>query len=74
MARDKKGNLKPSKIVTLYKHAKESGSDKFMDGVEIIMNAYKPVPSKTYVRAEFKNDKGEWINVPLGMTEAEEDK
>ena len=71
MARDRKGNLKPSKIVTLYKHAKESGDMRFIEGVDIIMNAYKPVPSKTYIRAEYKNDKGEWINVPLGMTEAE---
>lgn len=71
MARDRKGNLKPSKIVTLYKHAKESGDRRFIDGVDIIMNAYKPVASKTYVRAEYKNDKGVWVNVPLGMTEAE---
>lgn len=71
MARDRKGNLKPSKIVTLYKHAKESGDGRFIEGVETIMDAYKPVASKTYVRAEYKNDKGEWVNVPLGMTEAE---
>lgn len=71
MARDRKGNLKPSKIVTLYKHARESGDARFIEGVDIIMNAYKPVPSKTYIRAEYKNDKGEWINVPLGITEAE---
>ena len=71
MARDRKGNLKPSKIVTLYKHARESGDARFIEGVDIIMNAYKPVPSKTYIRAEYKNDKGEWVNVPLGITEAE---
>jgi len=73
MARDRKGNLKPSKIVTLRKHAIESGNARFIEGVDIIMSAYKPVASKTYVRAEYKNDKGAWINVPLGMTEAEED-
>ena len=71
MARDRKGNLKPSKIVTLYKHARESGDARFIEGVDIIMNAYKPVPSKTYIRAEYKNDKGEWVNVPHGITEAE---
>lgn len=70
MARDRKGNLKPSKIVTLYNHARKSYNPKFLEGVETIMSAYKPVASKTYVRAEYKNDKGEWVNVPLGMTEA----
>lgn len=73
MARDRKGNLKPSKIVTLYTHAKKSGSRKFMEGVEVIMNAYRPVASKTYIRAEYRNDKGEWIAVPLGMTEVNGD-
>lgn len=73
MARDRKGNLKPSKIVTLYNHASKSGNKEFMDGVKLIMDAYRPIPSKTYVKAEFKNDKGEWINVPLGMTEADDE-
>lgn len=71
MARDRKGNLKPSRIVTLYRHAKESGDPRFIEGVEVIMNAYRPMASKTYVRAEYKNDRGQWVNVPLGMTEAE---
>lgn len=71
MARDRKGNLKPSRIVTLYRHAKESGDARFIEGVEVIMNAYRPVASKTYVRAEYKNDRGQWVNLPLGMTEAE---
>lgn len=71
LARDKKGNLKPARIVTLYKHARESGNVKFLEGVEVIMNAYNPTPSKTYIRAEEKNSIGEWISIPLGMTEAE---
>lgn len=71
MAKDKKGNLKPSKILTLRKHALESGNVRFIEGVDVIMNAYKPVPSKQYIKAEYKNAQGAWISVPLGMTEAE---
>lgn len=74
LSRDRKGNLKPSKIVTLHNHATRSGDQKFIEGVNLIIGAYKPVASKTYVRAEYKNERGEWVNVPLGMTEAEEGK
>jgi len=72
MARDRNGNLKPSKIVTLRNHAAESGDAKFIEGVDVIMAAYKPVASKTYIRAEYKNGQGAWVNLPLGITEAEE--
>ena len=70
LARDQQGNLKASRVVQLQKMAEQSGNDDFIDGVRIIREAHRPQISKTYVRAEFKNDKGVWVNVPLGMTEA----
>lgn len=70
LSKDKKGNIKPSKVVTLSNLADKSDSDLFKDGVRIIMEAYKPQYSKQYVRAEKKDKDGAWINVPLGMTEA----
>jgi len=72
LSRDRKGNLKPSKIVTLRNHAVTSGNAKFIEGVDVIMNAYKPVASKQYIRAEYKNEQGAWVNLPLGITEAED--
>ena len=71
LAKDQKGTLKASRIMTLRKHAQESGSAKFIEGVEIIMDAYRPIETKTYVRAERKDENGAWKSVPLGMTEAE---
>lgn len=71
LAKDTKGTLKASKIMTLRKHALDSGDPKFIEGVDIIMYAYKPIETKQYIRAEYKNDDGAWVNVPLGMTEAE---
>ena len=68
LAKDKKGTLKASRIMTLRKHAVESGNERFIEGVDIIMNAYKPLPSKQYIRAEYKDDKGAWVNLPLGIT------
>lgn len=71
LAKDSKGTLKASRIITLRKQALESGARKFIEGVDIIMKAYKPIESKQYVRAEYKDDNGVWKSVPLGMTEAD---
>lgn len=70
LSRDAKGTLKASRVLQLRKMAEESGSDRFMDGVRIIEEAYQPAVSKQFVRAEMKNENGMWVNIPLGMTEA----
>ena len=48
----------------------ETGDERFMEGVQIIEEAYQPAISKQFIRAEIKNDNGAWIAIPLGMTEA----
>jgi hypothetical protein len=70
LSRDKKGNLKASRVMQLRKMSEESGNEMFIDGVRIIEEAYRPAVSKYYVKAEFKNELGAWVNIPLGMTEA----
>lgn len=70
LARDAKGTLKASRVVQLRKIAEETGSDRFMEGVQIIEEAYQPAISKQFIRAEVKNENGAWVCVPLGMTEA----
>lgn len=70
LAKDKKGTLKASRIMTLKKFAAESGNKRFIEAVEIIMSAYCPIESKLYIRAEYKDDKNEWKQLPLGITEA----
>ena len=70
LSKDQQGNLKASRVMQLRKMAEESGNETFIDGVSIIEQAYNPIVSKYYVRAEYKNDKQQWTNVPLGMTEA----
>jgi hypothetical protein len=70
ISRDQKGNLKASRVMQLRKMANESGNVDFIDGVGIIEEAYRPAISKQFVRAEYKNDIGAWVSVPLGMTEA----
>ncbi|MGM9774475.1 MAG: DUF3164 family protein [Candidatus Egerieousia sp.] len=70
LAKDKNGVLKASRIIQLRQIAKDIGSEKFMKGVEIIEEAYKPAVSKTFVKAEYKDENGAWTAIPLGMTEA----
>lgn len=70
LARDAKGTLKASRIVQLRKLAEESGNERFIEGVQIIEEAYQPAISKQFIRAEVKDGNGAWVSIPLGMTEA----
>ena len=70
LARDAKGTLKASRVVQLRKIAEETGSERFMEGVQIIEESYQPAVSKRFIRAEVKNENGAWVSIPLGMTEA----
>ena len=70
LAKDQKGSLKPSRVMQLRQMADRSGNPRFIEGVAIIANAYKPTPSKTFIRAEAKDENGAWKSIPLGMTEA----
>lgn len=70
LSRDQKGNLKPSRVTQLRQMARDSESELFMDGVRIIDDAYRPVRTKTYIQASWKNEIGEWVSIALSMTEA----
>lgn len=71
LSRDNKGTLKASRVLQLQQMAERSGNADFLEGVKIIRDAYRPVESKSFIRAEYKDDNGGWVSVPLGMTEAE---
>jgi len=70
LSKDQKGNLKASRILQLRQLAEKIGNNRLIEGVKIIEESYQPAVSKTYIRAEYKNEIGQWINIPLGMTEA----
>lgn len=71
LSKDQKGNLKASRVLQLRQIAEEVNNERFTEGVEIIMNSYAPTPSKTFIRAFAKDDKGEWKGIPLSITDAE---
>lgn len=70
LAKDQKGTLKASRIIQLRKIAEETGNERFIEGVKIIEDSYRPAISKQYIRAEVKDKNGIWKTIPLGMTEA----
>lgn len=70
LSRDGKGNLKADKVLQLDKYAESIQDARFSEGVAIIKEAYLPVRTKDFVRAQVKNAMGGWDDLPLGMTEA----
>lgn len=69
LSKNQQGMLKASRVIQLRKMAEQSGSEEFMEGVRIIEESYRPVPSKTFIRADIKGDNGEWKPLSLGVTE-----
>lgn len=70
LSKDKKGNLKASRVLQLRQIADKTGNKRLIDGVKIIEESYQPQVSKTFIRAEYKKENGAWINIPLGITES----
>ena len=71
LSRDGQGNIKASRVLQLRKMAEDSGDERFLEGVRIIEEAYQPTVSKRFIRAQYKNDKGAWCYIPLGMTDVD---
>lgn len=70
LSKDTKGDLKASRVLQLRKMADESQNERFIEGVRIIEESYQPEISKTFIKAEQKDESGKWSIIPLGMTEA----
>lgn len=70
LSKDQKGNLKASRVLQLRQMADKIKDERFSEGVEIIMDSYAPIPSKQFIRAFKKGDQGEWVSIPLSITDA----
>lgn len=72
LSKDQQGNLKASRVLQLKQMADQTGNERFIEGVQIIMEAYQPTTTKQYIRAEVKDaDTGAWRAIPLSVTDAE---
>lgn len=66
--RSKSGQLKAQNVLRLEQMANESGDDKFIEGMKIIRDAYKPEKTRIFIRVEVKGENNEWKNISLNMT------
>lgn len=68
LAKDRKGNLKANKVLELEKLANKSKNEDFLDGIRIIKEAYRPVPSCQFVEVSLKDENGKEYSLPLSMS------
>lgn len=67
MAKDRKGNLRANKVLELEKLAIKTQDETFLDGIAIIKQAYRPVPSCQFIEASTKDEKGNETKLPLSL-------
>jgi hypothetical protein len=66
---DKAGKLDPRRIMELKKIAEEEADTILLDGVSIIMNAYRTVKSKSVMMVEERVEGDKWRNVELDFSD-----
>lgn len=65
---NKDGVLKASRVLDLSRKAYELGDKELIEAVDIIRDAYRPAKTTDFVKAKFKNEKGEQVWLPLSMS------
>lgn len=71
LARDKKGNLKASRVLQLREVARKSGYSDLMEAVDIIQQAYKPIESVEFISVQYKDENGVKQTLPLSLASME---
>lgn len=73
LSRDGQGNLKASRVLQLRKMAEESNDERFMEGVKIIEESYQPTETRSYIRAQYRDNSTNngWRNIPLNITDVD---
>lgn len=71
LKKDHKGNLRSSSVLRLENMKDEFNSSVFNEGVEIIRAAYKPVRSRWFIEATFKDDSGKEVNIETSLSGVE---
>ena len=68
MERSKAGQLKAQNVLRLESMANEIGDPTFIEGMKIIRDAYRPDPTKQFVKVEVKDESGKFQTISLNMT------
>lgn len=71
LSKDKKGNLKASRVIELEQIALESNHEAFLEGIKIIKEAYRPQKSCDFITVSIRDEQGMERNLPLAISSAE---
>ena len=71
LAKDRKGNLKASRVLQLGEIARKSGYPELIEATDIIRSAYRPVETCQFISVWYKDDKGVKQALPLSMAAME---
>ena len=52
----------------LEKLAIKSKDERFLEGINIIKAAYRPVPTCQFIQVEMKDEQGNAVNLPLSLS------
>ncbi len=66
---DKRGNLDPRRVMELAQLAEKSANAEFIDGVSILMKAYRVVKSKSIILVEERTSGDKWRNIELDFSD-----
>ncbi len=69
LSRDGRGQLQAENVIQLDKYVEMVADPRFARGVTIIKEAFLAEWTRVFIRAEEKDEKGKWVNVPLSMVE-----
>lgn len=68
LAKDRKGALKANKVLELERLAIKSQNKEFLDGIAIIKDAYRPVPTCQFIEVSTKDTEGKEYKLPLSLS------
>lgn len=72
IAKDRKGNLKASKVLQLEQLAQKKNDPQFTEAIKIIQQSYRPTPSCQFIEVKYKDNQGKERSLPLSMSVADE--
>lgn len=71
LAKDRKGNLKASRVLQLREIARKSGYPELIEATDIIQAAYRPVDTCQFISVSYKDEKGVKQTLPLSLAAME---
>ena len=65
---DKNGILKANRVLDMSKQANEFGDQELIEAVDFIRDQYRPVKTKTFIKAKFVDEHGDTQWLPLSIS------